>query len=312
MPTSTAIDFARVADLHWYPNGQSAVSGALLRLVQRLDRLFLRWADELAAQDYHVPTFIPASALARLDYFRSFPHLITFPVALDPAEDNLRRFGANGGLDAQGAVQLTHCAPIHDVLTPAACYHFYLLHQDQALTEARYLTTRATCFRREAYYAPLQRQWSFSMREIVCMGTAEEVKAFLAAFRTRLERFFALIDLPIAWENATDPFFRPAQSAKYLAQKLDPVKTEMIFETGGAKSATAAEDPPTPALTNKLAIGSINFHRNYFGEAFGITRAGREAFTGCVAFGLERWLFAFLTRFGANEANWSTLNLWDA
>src|SRR5438874_9913215 len=35
-----------------------------------------------------------------------------------------------------------------------------------------YVTTRAACFRRESYYRPLQRQWSFSMREIVCLGTA--------------------------------------------------------------------------------------------------------------------------------------------
>jgi hypothetical protein len=54
----------------------------------------------------------------------------------------------------------------------------------------------------------------------------------------------------------------------------------------------------------RLAIGSVNFHRNYFGEAFEISRDGREAFSGCVAFGLERWIYAFLERFGMNESDW--------
>src|SRR5207247_2179199 len=93
------------------------------------------------------------------------------------------------------------------------------------------------------------------------------------------------IDLPIAWQNATDPFFDPSRNPKFLAQKLDPVKTEMVF--GG-----------------ELAIGSINFHRNFFGETFGIRREGEPAFSGCVAFGLERWLFALLRRFGPDESAW--------
>jgi hypothetical protein len=293
-------DLTSVPGLHWYANGQTALSGAPWRLLQQLDQLFLHWAAEVQAQDYLVPTFIPTEALARLDYFHSFPHLVTFPVALDPAEENLRRFVALGPLCDDGVVQLTTCSPTRDVLTPAACYHFYILHQGQSLTAPRYLTTRATCFRRETCYAPLRRQWSFSMREIVCIGTADEVKIFLQSYQARLDRFFTANGLAITWEQATDPFFQPASSPKFLAQKLDPIKTEMVFPV-----APSAANP-----SGKLAIGSINFHRNYFGEAFGITRDGHEAFTGCVAFGLERWLFAFLTQFG-DAAHWSNFKLWE-
>jgi hypothetical protein len=143
----------------------------------------------------------------------------------------------------------------------------------------------ATCWRREEHYSPLRRQWSFTMREIVRIGAMDEVKEMLAAERERLERFFAAIDLPISWQAASDPFFDPSRNPKFLAQRLDPVKTEMIFGDG-------------------LAIGSINFHRNYFGEAFGIARGGEAAFSGCVAFGLERWLYAFLSRFGPDVRRW--------
>jgi seryl-tRNA synthetase len=275
----------RIAGHRWYESGQSAFSGELLELFRRLDSLFLRWAAESQAAEHLFPAFIPAAALARLDYFRSFPHLVTFPVALEAGEENLKRFTGGEPMDASGALHFSALAPTRDVLTPAACYHFYLNFQGEALDGPRHVTTRATCFRREAFYIPLQRQWSFSMREIVCLGTAEEVKEFLARYQDRVTRFFKEIALPIEWKEATDPFFNPSKNPKYLLQKLDPVKTEMVFRDG-------------------LAIGSINFHRNYFGEAFGISRDGKEAFSGCVAFGIERWIHAWLTQFGPQSKHW--------
>jgi seryl-tRNA synthetase len=279
------IEFEKLPDYRWLENGQSVLSGALLGLYRRLDQMFLDWAGESGAQEFLFPPFIPAHELAKLDYFRSFPHLVTFPVSLDSDPENLQRFIEGEPLDSHGEVHLTLRAPIREALTPAACYHFYVQLQNETLSGPRYLTTRASCFRREEHYAPLQRQWNFSMREIVCLGTADEVKDFLARYRERLTRFFERVNLSIRWAEATDPFFNPSRNPKYLLQKLDPVKTEMIFGQG-------------------LAIGSINFHRNYFGESFRISREGKEAFSGCVAFGIERWIYAFLVRYGTNEAEW--------
>lgn len=279
------IDVRTVSGLRWLDNGQSAVSGKLLELERRLDGLFLSWAGGWGADEYRFPTFIPAHELAKLDYFRSFPHLVTFPVTLDAADENLKRFTSTDPLSEDGSVRLTATAPVRDVLTPAACYHFYVHFQGQAFDGPRYLTTRNTCFRREAYYAPLRRQWSFSMRELVCIGTDDEVEAFLVETRGRITRFFQTVGLPIEWAHATDPFFNPSRNPKYVAQKLEPIKTEMVF--GG-----------------DLAIGSVNFHRDYFGEAFGILRDAQHAYSGCVAFGVERWLYAWLTRFGPDEKDW--------
>lgn len=288
MPADKLIDYDDMPGYRWLENGQSALTGDLLELYQRLDQLFVRWAAECGAREYLFPTFIPARELAKVDYFRSFPHLITCPVTLDADTENLKRFADGQPIDANGNIQLTQTAPIRDVLTPAACYHFYIHFQGDTLDKPRYLTTRATCFRREAYYAPLERQWGFSMREIVCIGSVDEVKEFLARYRERLDCFAKDIGLPVKWENATDPFFDPSSNPKYLCQKLDPVKTEMVFQ-------------------NRLPIGSVNFHRNYFGEAFQIKRCGKEAFSGCVAFGIERWVMAFLTRFGSKPSDWPNL-----
>lgn len=275
----------------WSPSGQSSFSGPLLDLFRRLDAHFLAWAARFKAAEHQFPIFISAAELNKLDYFKNFPHLVTFPCTLDSSEENMTRFTEGTRMDGEGKVHLTALAPVKDVLTPAACYHCYIRFQGKTLAAPLYLTTRCACFRREEYYKPLRRQWHFSMREIICIGSSDEVKAFLETGRERVAAFFQGIGLPIRWEDATDPFFRPTRNPKFLLQRLDPVKKEMIYGEKG----------------DELAIGSTNFHRNYFGEAFGITRNGEEAFSGCIAFGLERWIFAFLDHYGEDPKRWPAL-----
>jgi seryl-tRNA synthetase len=278
-------DLSALSGYRWTENGQSTMSGGVFRLYSALDQMFQSWAKRVRAQEHHFPIFIQAKELNKLDYFKSFPHLISFPVFLDPSEENLRKFVEGQRIDEQGRLCLTETAPIHDCLTPAACYHFYVTYQGQTFNEPRYLTTRANCFRRETHYIPLRRQWNFGMREIVCIGTAEEVKAFIQSYRDLLTEMFARFKLPVQWEVATDPFFDPTRNPKHLMQQLEPVKHEMIYE-------------------GELSIGSTNYHRNYFGDAFNIQRNGESAFSGCVAFGLERWVFAILNEYGSDEENW--------
>jgi seryl-tRNA synthetase len=271
-------------DLVWYDNGQAGYGGTLLALSRALDRVFLSWAAEWQAAEYVFPPFLPARELAKIDYLGSFPHLATFPVTLDSDEENLERF-VQTQRETRLPVPLLKTTPVRDVLTPAACYHVYIHLQGQTLAQPRFVTTRANCFRREERYEPLERQWGFSMREIVCVGASEVVKGFLEAMQGRLEAFFQEAKWPVRFLTATDPFFKPATSLKAFAQRLDPVKAEMVFE-------------------DRLAIGSVNFHRNYFGEAFGIRCGDKDAFSGCVAFGVERWMSAVCKHFGDDPDAW--------
>lgn len=269
--------------------GQTVLSGDLLELDRRLDGIFTGWARRWSATEYRFPACVEARHLERLDYFRSFPHLATFPVTLERDKANIEAFANGEACAADGSVNLTNLAGTDHVLTPAACYHVYVELEGEALDAPRYITTRATCFRNEDEYTPLERQWNFSMREIVCVGTAAEVEDFLTRSTHVINHFAAGIGLPVKWTDATDPFFSPKTNPKYLFQKLEPVKRELVFG-------------------DNLAIASTNFHRDYFGEAFAITRDGEQAFSGCVAFGMERWLAAFLGAYGKRAEDWACLN----
>ncbi len=269
-----------VPGLRWLPNGQSVLSGPLLELADRLDGQFLAWAARWGAEDHRFPTFLPAAVLERIDWFRSFPQLATLPACLDAGEENLARF-TEGQPVVDGVVHPTELAPIRDVLTPAACYHVYDHLAGRRFDGPQYLTTRNTCFRREGRYEPLERQWSFSMREIVCVGTAEETRSFLEEATAEVDRFVAGNGLPVRWEQASDPFFRPSKNPQYLMQQVDPTKFELLFE-------------------DRLAIASTNLHHDHFGRAFDIVRDGEPARTACIAFGIERWLSAFVHHFGTD------------
>jgi len=225
--TETRVDVRSLPGYRWDESGQSVLSGALLDLYRRIDNMFLRWAGDCQAPEFFFPTFISAHELGKLDYFRSFPQLVTFPAVLDASETNLKSFAEGEPLDSQGCVHLTALDSVRNVLTPAACYHFYVLFQGQTLEEPRYVTTRATCFRRENHYLPLERQWNFSMREIVCIGSSDEVKSFLARYREKVDAFFRSVNLPIQWDAATDPFFK--REWKVLRWALRNAFTLTIF-----------------------------------------------------------------------------------
>ena len=285
MSTKSEIDFLNLPELYWHKFGQSSLHGSLLRLFNRLESVYLGWARELDAEEHFFPPFLSASQMARLDYFKSFPHLITIPVVLSGEKENLQSF-ADAPFDGDSCLNLPNLKAPEQVLTPAACYHFYDELEGKSFAESKFLTTRCVCYRNEAEYKPLQRQWAFNMREIVCISSIEKVQAFLERFEHLLSSYFAEHNFPVKFEYATDPFFNPSSNPKYLLQKLEPVKKEMIYD-------------------GHLSIGSLNFHRNFFGETFGIKHAGEPAFTACVAFGLERWIYMILKEQGLQERDWS-------
>jgi len=282
-----------VAGLRWRANGQATLSGPLLDLADALDHRFLGLARRWDPVEIRFPALLPAAELERIDYFRSFPHLATFPTCLDPDEANLERFRAGEPVGSDGGLRLSGLAPVRDVLTPAACYHLYAHHAGERFDGPRWFSIRNTCFRRETHYVPLERQWSFTMRELVCLGTAEETTAFLDAARADVDALLAGLGLPLPWELATDPFFQPSKNPQYLMQRIDPTKHELVFE-------------------GRLAIASANLHHDHFGRAFDIRRTGdgtdQPVHSACLAFGLERWLAAFLHRFGPEPSSWPAVD----
>jgi hypothetical protein len=276
--------------LHWNANGFASLSGALLDYAHRLDGVIRGWARDLGGTDYVFPAMLAAGDLAPIAYLRSFPHLATFVTSIDRNDESLRGFAARQGTATQIAAAGERFDAVEYLLTPAACYHFYPRFANRDLPAPVVLSTRCQCHRREDHYLPLQRQWCFEMREIVCIGDRATVETFADNLQARAGNLHDALGIRAAWQPATDPFFDPDADPKALAQRLEPTKLELCTNQG-------------------LAIASVNRHRSFFGERYRISCQEVPAYSACVAFGIERWLYALFEAHGTDVSHWPGLEV---
>lgn len=249
----------------------------LVRLRAALETRFTGWAAESGAAAMLYPPLVPVAELERIDYFRNFPHLALLGTGL--TGEAITRYGG-AGLPGPSVPAAELADPVY-ALPSAACYQVYFDLAGQQLDQTRKVTTVATCFRREEHYDGMRRLLGFSMREVVCIGSRDAVRDHLSSYKELLTGYFAALGLPVKRAPAADPFFESgaAGGARAVMAQLFPVKEELLYD-------------------GSLAIASINFHRNFFGERCDIRTAdGSPAYTGCVAFGIERWISALTTHF---------------
>lgn len=279
----------------WFSGpGQVQLGGAALAATRALDRLLDDYMAAWQPLPLQTPTLIPAPVLARCDYFRSFPQYVSFVSHLHEEYATIAGFrerhqeretldeASRQDLDLPGTC-----------LSPAVCYHVYHRHAG-APVAADGLTyeVRGRCFRFESTnISDLRRLWEFTMRELVFVGQREWVLArreqAIAAFIPLLDA----LDLPVEIRTASDPFFvAPDAAAKTYFQLSSETKYEISVALGDDE---------------RLAVGSFNYHTDFFGRAFE-TDAGDTgpAHSVCVAFGMERLVHAILAHHGDDPGAW--------
>lgn len=268
--------------------GLVGMRGELLRLHRRLETALAALAGESAREEWSVPAALSFETLARAAYFASFPHWLTAASHLTPEPAVLERVA--GARDPAAAARAA-LAPADAALPPAVCYHVFAALAGATLRGTRRVTVQATCWRHEgAGLSPLERGWAFTMREVVCLGPAGEVEAFLERGLHRALELAERLGLEAMVVPATDPFFAPTARGKALLQRVKGLKHELTVALDGGGT---------------LALASGNHHEALFGERFAIhDPAGTPAASGCVAYGLERWTLAFLLAHGTRPARW--------
>ena len=264
----------------------------LISLMQNLDAMLRQIAvDEFQASEYQYPTLIPAQVLEELDYFTSFPQFGMFVTRLHNDVDVYRAFladyRAHGGIPPS---LFAHCQNHDYCLPPTMCYHTFHQLRECRVPENRVVTSRGKSFRFESIYARgLERLWDFTIREIVFLGTREFVVDCRQRMMRRAQALIEELELFGHCEVANDPFFVGSQTAsKIFSQKLMELKYELRVNIDPEQS---------------IAVGSFNYHDTFFGQRFRMSADGRNPLmTGCVGFGLERLMYAWLCQHGLDEA----------
>jgi len=274
--------------------GQVMLEGMPLQLFRYLDTALADLEKNWTTQELLTPTLIPADVLAKCDYFRSFPNTVTFACHLEPDAAVINRFRARHEhkttVDHEA---LTDMATPEACLSPAVCYHVY--HRNQRLmlpAEGVAYTVRGKCFRYESSnMREMTRLWDFTMRELVFLGTGEYVLEERERCVQIIGEFLDALGLAAEIRTASDPFYiAPDASSKTYFQLTAETKYEL--------SAVLPNN-------ERLAIGSLNYHTDFFGRAFDITVEGAgPAHSSCIGFGLERFVCAFLAQHGNDPSDW--------
>jgi hypothetical protein len=274
--------------------GQVALEGLPLRLYRYFDRTLEAIGAPFSPRPMHVPTLIAATTLSKCDYFRSFPQIVNFtchlPEDMRRIEDFRARHQDRDTLDDR---VLNDMAQPEACLSPAVCYHVYAANKGRVLPAkgvAYALVGR--CFRYESgTMADLRRLWEFTMREVVLLGSREHVLSLRERGNELVAKYMA--DHGIAGEirTASDPFFiAPDAAAKTYFQISSETKYEISLLLPAGE---------------RLAVGSLNYHTDFFGKAFDCSVEGAGPMHSvCIAFGLERWIYAFLAQHGADPKRW--------
>ncbi len=247
---------------------KSALDGMSLRLFRYFDRIFEAFGRPWDPRPLRTPTLIPSQVLARCDYFRSFPHNVTFASHLPEDTETVEAFRArHQNRDELDEKTLDDLVTPEACLSPAVCYHVYHLNQDRE-TPASGLAygVCGKCFRYESSnMSDLRRLWDFTMREIVFLGQREDVLQRREQSLAMMGHFLNEHRLAGEIRTASDPFFvAPDALGKTYFQLSSETKYEVSLMLPGDA---------------RLAVGSHNYHSDFFGRAFDTTVEGPDPCT---------------------------------
>ena len=272
--------------------GLIGLRGPALGLMRDIEREIEVLARLETVEEWRTPPGISFETLERAQYFASFPQWLSTASHLSGDESVLHEIATS---HTPGAAARSACGAPETVLPPAVCYHTYAAMAGAVVDAPAVMSAQAVCWRHEGgRLAALERGWAFTMREIVCLGSQREVSAMIERSIANTRGFARELGLDTKLEVANDPFFAPTSRGRAALQRIKGLKRELVINFPDGRP---------------LAIASFNDHETFFGDAVAISLStGGPAFSGCAAFGLERWLLAVLVTHGTQPANWPSLS----
>ena len=269
-------------------DGVYARTALYANLVEKLEQYITRQRDP-KAEVMRFPPVMSRRQLEKSGYLKSFPNLLGCVCALHGSEASIR--SAVDRYD-EGGDWTTSVTSSDLVLSPAACYPVYPIAATRGPLPAGGLQfdIEADVFRHEPSQS-LDRLQSFRMREFVRIGSPQEILAFRESWMAKAPQLAADLSLPFSIDVANDPFFGRVGQVMAVSQRQQALKFEMLI--------------PYYPQAAPTACMSFNYHREHFGEVWGIhDHAGGLAHTSCVAFGIDRLAVALFANHGLDPGKW--------
>ncbi len=275
--------------------GTYAYQGGFLATVRALDRAFCRMGLDMGAVEQEYPTTVSLPSMMKNGYLAAFPQHAYLVSSIHEDLGAVRRLAnAAAGVDESAiAAAVREGGALRGVLGPAVCYNCFDAMRDQRIDEAGALVTAVNkCHRYESRNTVgLARLQVFTMREIVAFGRDTDVESARQDGVARVKAYVAALGLECRIATACDPFFAVEADKKRAFQSAFQLKYELQARL--------------PHDDSWLSIASFNLHMDKLTTAYGVQPGfDGKLFSGCTAFGVERFAYALYCQFGPDPARW--------
>jgi len=277
--------------IHKMDSGMVALSDEALFLYRYFEKTFCEIAHKAEKEncvDRLYPVMIPVDAYRKTNYLTESPQYSIF--CCNSIEDLDMLSDLNESID-KGTVSDKLSEPAY-ALSPSACFHTYLEFNKKTIKNNTTVTFTQSVFRNEGRFnfSDFGRLRDYHVREIVFLGNENYVIEMRSKVLSEAIDVMNKLGLCGKVLIASDPFVIPEMQKFKKLQVMRETKYELRLNYESDKT---------------LACASFNLHGTAFTHPFSIELSGESnTVTGCVGFGLERWVLAFLSQYGINIDNW--------
>ena len=242
-------------------------------MFEQLDKDFVSFLNEYDVKRYSIPAMIDGNVLAKCNYFESFPHHLSSVSTVK--ENRLANVSANKIVTNEDLQ--TH----NKFLTPAACLHIYPMLEGKKIQNQN-IITKARVYRYEGNrYNETGRFWDYTVREMVFVGSVDYVRKMLKEIMDKTITYAKNITPKAKLVQSSDVFFSCKRNE--IKKKL-PGLTDIVL----INTILSDDDLTQWDYNYYFSISLINFSMPFHFDQKG------SIVSGCVGFGLERWLLAKL------------------
>ncbi|OIK06807.1 aminoacyl--tRNA ligase-related protein [Bacillus sp. MUM 13] len=257
----------------------------MIQLFEFFDQKILNISNKFSAELREYPTVLPIGVMQKSQYHIHFPQNLFAMHDIPHDYKVLHTIRSN-------PEQIEQAFRLRGYLQPCICYHCYEEWADKKMT-AGIISAKGRCFRHELKgERNINRKTEFTMREIVFVGNQEAVDNLRDSIMDETWKLFNELGFTGKIVTASDPFYYSDELGKISYQKLSNTKYELKVDSN-IKSAS-------------VAIASFNNCFDQLSRKFNIKNSSGDEFlsSGCVAFGLDRWVNTFITCYGTDKNQW--------
>lgn len=271
-----------------FGDGLIGLNGVSLFLFEFFDSLFESIALKYGAIKKIYPVLLPIDAYIKTGYIKNSPQYATF--CCSPYEDIEELSCLNDS--AKNHQLKDHMKEPNYALSPSACFHTYLDYENHNLDSNTIVTFRQSVFRNEGRfnYSEIGRLRDYHVREIVLIGNQVFVEEKRGQILNDIINILKELNLDSNISIASDPFVMPKIQKFKKIQVSEEIKYEVRLSVNN---------------NQMISVASLNLHGKAFTQPFNIEiDKCDDTVTGCVGFGIERWVLSFLCQYGSNPSNW--------